>query len=205
MTSPAIHKMTIVPREPLTIQVGCLSASVYPKIDPGMSVFECVHAFQVVKSALEPLPVNMHLILDAIDTQLNCSTIVGGLVFYWYSLFNAAWFDFQNLSIMLYHDSAGDPIDNSTMDNNPSLLLPMVNGPIVACHHQDIHYVHVSFSVDYRGLVTIPTPGPTMLRAGFYIELPQLMVTLTNGNSVAYNLNLTMWQGAANLTGLTAA
>jgi hypothetical protein len=42
-----------------------------------------------------------------------------------------------------------------------------------------------------------------MLRNGFYIKLPQLMVALTNGNNVAYNL--TTWQEADDLTGLTAA
>jgi hypothetical protein len=48
-----------------------------------MPIFECTHAFQVVKSTLEPLPVDTPLILDAIGTQLNCSAIVKGLMFDW--------------------------------------------------------------------------------------------------------------------------
>jgi hypothetical protein len=98
MASSAIHKMTFVP------QKTCHYPGWAPlKINSGMHVFEHVHAFQVVKSALKPLPVNTRLILDAIGTQLNCSPIVNGLMYDWRSLFDAAWFDFCNLSIILYH------------------------------------------------------------------------------------------------------
>ena len=79
----------------------------------------------------------------------------------------------------------------------------MVSGPVAACCYQDILFVCVSCSIDYRGLVPIPNPGPTMLCVGFYIKLPQLAVALTNGNNVAYNL--TMWQRLADLTSLTKA
>jgi hypothetical protein len=49
--------MMFVLRKLVIIQVGRLSASINPKLNPGMPVFERVHAFQFVKSALEPLPV----------------------------------------------------------------------------------------------------------------------------------------------------
>jgi hypothetical protein len=201
MSSSVIHKMTFVPCKLVTIQVGCLSALVYPKIGPGMPVFECVHAFQVVKSTLEPLPVNTCLILDAISTQLNCSAIINGLMYNWCSLIDAAWYNFCNLSIISYHNLAGDPINNTTVAGNLSLLLPMVNGAVGACRNQDDHYICASCTVDYRGLVFIPNPGPKMLPVGFYIKLPQLAVVLTNGNNVAYNP--TTWQGLADLTSLT--
>ncbi len=54
------------------------NAMIYSKINLGMSVSEHVHAFQVVKSALQPFPVDMRLILDAIGVQLNCSATVKG-------------------------------------------------------------------------------------------------------------------------------
>ncbi len=53
-----VHEMMFVPHELVTIQVGRLSASVYPKIDSSMPIFELAHAFQVVKNALEPLPID---------------------------------------------------------------------------------------------------------------------------------------------------
>jgi hypothetical protein len=51
------------------LQVGRLLASVYPKIDPSMPIFERAHAFQVKKGTLEALPVDTRLIFDAIGTQ----------------------------------------------------------------------------------------------------------------------------------------
>ncbi len=76
-----MNEMMFVPRDLVTIQVGRLSASVYPKVDPGMPVFECAHAFQLVKSAFKALPIDMHLILDGIGSQLNCSAIVDSLMY----------------------------------------------------------------------------------------------------------------------------
>jgi hypothetical protein len=43
--------MAFVPCNLVTIQVGCLSANVYPKVEPNMPTFEHAHAFEVIKSA----------------------------------------------------------------------------------------------------------------------------------------------------------
>jgi hypothetical protein len=90
-----------------------------------MPVSECAHAFQVVKSALEPLPVDTWLILGAIGTQLNCSTIVDGLMFDWCSLFDSAWYHFCNLVIVTFHDSTGAEIKTTTTPSNAAILLPI--------------------------------------------------------------------------------
>ncbi len=92
MTSSAnpVHKMTFVLQDLVTIQVGGLSASVYPKVDPSMPVFERAHAFQVIKSALKALPIDMRLIINAVGSQLNCSAIIDGLMYYWRNLFDSA-------------------------------------------------------------------------------------------------------------------
>ncbi len=82
--------------------MGHLSANIYPKIKLGIPSFECAHAFQVIKSALEPLSINTCLILDAIGMQLNCSTIVKGLMFDWKNAFDTRWFDFVNLTNLLF-------------------------------------------------------------------------------------------------------
>ena len=78
MTTPAVvtsaNEMTFVPRDLVSIQVGRLYASVYPKVEPTMPIHERAHAFQVIKSALESLPVDTRLILEAIGTQLNCNS-----------------------------------------------------------------------------------------------------------------------------------
>jgi hypothetical protein len=127
------HEMTFVPRELITIQVGCLSASVYPKIDSNMPIFECAHAFQVVKNALKPLPIDTRIILNAIGMQLNCSAIVNGLIYNWRSMLDEAWFDLRNLAIILFHNSAGEQINNTFFASNPAILLPVQDGAVALC------------------------------------------------------------------------
>ena len=170
----------------------------YPKVKPTMPIYELAHAYQVIKSALELLPVNMRLILEGIGTQLNCNAIVDGAMFDFRSLFDEAWYDFGNLVIQSFHNSAGAVIQNTTVAGNPSLLLPMVDGPLPACRHQDICYVRVTCTVNYSRLITVG--GPTMLRVAFYIELPQMMRVMVNGVGGSYNL--TSWLGAADLSTL---
>jgi hypothetical protein len=164
-----------------------------------MPMYELAHAYQVIKSALEPLLVDMRLILKAIGMQLNCNAIVDGTMFNFCSLFNKAWLNFSNLVIQSFHNSAGAVINNTMVADNPSVLLPMINGPLNTCHHQDVCYVWVSCTVDYPRLITVP--GPTMLRIAFYIELPQMMRVMVNG--IGGNYNLTSWLGAADLNTLS--
>ena len=66
-----LHINTVTNTNPVT-QMMSLT-----KIEPGMPNFERAHAFQAIKSALEPLPIDM---LDAIGIQLNCGAIVDGLI-----------------------------------------------------------------------------------------------------------------------------
>ena len=205
MSSPSnpgsIAQMSFVPKDPVSIQVGRLSASVYPKVEPSMPVFERAHAFQVTKSALEALNVDTRLILEAMGAQLNCSTTVDGLIFDWRGLFDTAWHDFRHLSIISFHDSAGTAINNTTVAGNPALLLPVINGPIAACRQQDVRFVRVTCTIDFGGLVTLLDYGPTTLRVGFYLELPQTTAAMTNGAGGVYNL--TTWHGTADLSTLT--
>ncbi len=128
-----------------------------------MPVFECAHTFQVVKSALEPLPVNTCLILDAIGTQLNCSVIVDGLMFDWPSLFDSAWYDFFNLSIVTFHDSGGAKIKTTTTAGNAAILLPIQDGAKALCRQKDICFVRVMCNVNFSGPITIPNYGPMVL------------------------------------------
>jgi len=78
---PSGNEMAFVPRNLVSIRVGRLYASVYPNVEPTMPIHERAHAFQVIKSALESLPVDTRLILEAIGTQLNCNSQVDGSMF----------------------------------------------------------------------------------------------------------------------------
>jgi hypothetical protein len=93
------NEMAFVPRDLVSIQVGRLYASVYPKVEPTMPIHKRAHAFQVIKSMLESLPVDTRLILEAIGTQLNCNAQVDGSMFNFRSMFDKSWYDFANLAI----------------------------------------------------------------------------------------------------------
>jgi hypothetical protein len=167
-----------------------------------MPVFERAHAFQVVKSTLEPLLINTCLIINAIGTQLNCRAIFGGLMFDWQSLFDPAWYDFCNLSIVIFHDSGGAEIKTTTTAGNAAILLPIQDGTKASCRQKDAHFVRIMCNVDFSGLITVPNYGPMVLRVGFYLELPLTTVAMTDSHNVAYNL--TTWHGVAGLTTLTS-
>ncbi len=201
-TAPATE-MSFVPPDLIRIHLGCLSANVYPKIKPGMPNFECTHAFQVIKSALKPLPIGTCLIFDVIGMQLNCSAIVEGLLFGWKNVFDMHRFDFANLTILSFHDSKGDIISNRTVVGNPSVLLPVQTSTVANCSKGDVHFARVACNLDFAHLVSLPTYGASILRVGFYIKLPETTVVQVNGTGDNYNL--TTWHGAANLATLTLA
>jgi hypothetical protein len=167
-----------------------------------MPDFERAHAFQVTKSALESFAVDTRLVLEAMGAQLNCSTTVDGLVHDWCGLFDLAWFNFNNLAIILFHGLAGRGINNTTVAGNPAVLLPIVNGPLGNCRQQDIRFMCVTCTIDFTGLVTMHNYGPMTLCVGCYLELPQTTFAMVNGNNQAYNL--TTWHGAADLATLTS-
>jgi hypothetical protein len=140
----------------------------------------------------------MRLILEAIGTQLNCSGIVDGTMYDFKSLFEEAWYNFGNLTIQSFHDSAGKIIHNTMVASNPSLPLPVIDGPINGCRQQDVRYVRVTCTVDYSCLISVG--GLTMLRVAFYLKLPQTTRAMANG--VGGNYNLTSWLGADDLSWL---
>ena len=139
------------------------------------------------------------LILEAIGTQLNCNSQVDGSMFDVRSIFDKAWYNFANLAIQLFHNSAGAVLINTVSAVDPSILLPVTGGPLPTSRQQDVRYVRVSCTVDFSRLISIP--GPTVLCVRFYIKLPQMMLVMVNG--VGANYNLTSWLGADDLRGLT--
>jgi hypothetical protein len=132
---------------------------------------------------------------------LNCSAIVDGLIYNWRSTFDEAWFDFRNLTIILFYDSAGAQINKMTIAGNPAILLPAQDSAVALCPQQDVRFVRVMCTISFQALITIPNPGPTTLRVGFYNKLLQTTVAMVDGNNVAYNL--TTWHGTAGLAQLT--
>jgi hypothetical protein len=107
------------------IHVGSVTAKMYPKILPTMAVFERVHTFQVNKTALTNLQANLRLVFDGFGGQLNDISTVDGINSDWKHHFNKHWHDFNNLTILSFHNSAGNQINDTTLPGNPQVLLPI--------------------------------------------------------------------------------
>jgi hypothetical protein len=114
-----------------------------------MHVHQRGHAYQVNKAALANLPVDFSLILDAFGVQLNASLMVKGIMSDWCCYFKDRWMDFSHLTILSFHQSDGDRIDNTTIAANPQVLLPVVDGALATCRKQDVKFVQVQFTMDF--------------------------------------------------------
>jgi hypothetical protein len=98
--------------------------------------------------------------------------------------------DFGNHSILSFHNSQGNWMDDTTIAGDDQVLLPVQEGALADCRKQDVHYVQVQCTLDFALLITVnPYPVILILRVSYYIELPQSVQGMVNGNGIAYNLN----------------
>ncbi len=181
--------MGFTPLDPVDVCIGTMTVKLYPKITANMPVHECTHAFQVNKSALQDLPANFRLVIDAFGTQLNASLTVKGIFTNWRRFFQKRWMNFNNLLILSFHRSNGDRIDTITTTSNAAILLPVINGNLVNCRQQYVQFVRIQCTLDFVGLTTVnPYPVAMIFQASYYIELPQTSRAMTNGAGAAYTL-----------------
>ena len=203
--SNAVSALSFVPRDLVAVNIGRHSLNLYPCIDATMPVYERAHAFQVNKTAIMDAAVDLNIKINALGVQLNASTSVDGLKAEWKHLFETRWMDLPNLEILSFHDSTGAIMVGTTLPNNPSILKDVANGPVADCRMPDVRFVRVKLTLDFTPLLRNPLPAggiQPVLKADYYIELPQTSVAVLNGNGVARNL--VTWHGAADLRTLTA-
>jgi hypothetical protein len=198
----AISEMGFMPLDLVDITVGRVSAKLYPKITLTMQIFDRAHAWQINKKALFNLPADFKLIIDAFGAQLNETLTVEGIVSDWKCFFADCWSNFHHLTIMLFHNSEGTVMNDTTTAADAQILLSVQNGVVAACRQQDIKFVWVQCIINFAPLVTVlPYPTGTVLCTAYYIELPQGTRAMTNGNGGAYTL--VSYLGPANLGTLT--
>ncbi len=154
-----------------------------------MSPHERAHTFHINKTALAAQNNDIRLQLVALGTQLNLSATVDSTINNWFRFFNNSWFDFSRLTILSFHNVKGDIVPDMMDPGNPTILLPVQDGILSDCQKKDIKFVCIQLTLDFSPLVNAtPTAGPTILRAEYYIELPQTSRQLTNGTGSAYTL-----------------
>jgi hypothetical protein len=186
-TVQAVVGMSFAPKTLVLVSVGCTTMNLYPVIDTTMLVHEHAHAFQINKTALSLQALNLRVMLDALGAQLNLSASAKGMIKEWLWFFQDSWFDFSLLQILSLHKDAGGQVNDTTTVGNPAILLPLQDRPINDCC-KAIKFMRVQLNLNYAALANVNPPGPTVLRATYYIELPLTLRALVNGNSVQYSI-----------------
>jgi hypothetical protein len=125
--------------------------------------------------------------LDALGAQLNLSVSVEGMIVEWLWFFQDSWFNFRLLHILSFHNNAGGQVNDTTTDADPAVLLPVQNGTLDECR-KAIKFVCVQVTLNYRQLVNVNPPGPTVLKATYCIKLLLSLHGLTNGKNQHYSL-----------------
>lgn len=186
---PSTAHQAFTPKETVSISIGSLTANVYPRIDPLMSIAERAHAFHVTRSALHTLPLLPSAHLDALGNQLCSSAAVDGIKADFDAFLKESLFDMNNLTILSFHNSSGAPLPNAVLAADTSILKPVADGPVADCRPEDVRFVRVQLVLDFRDLASAAGPNEnTVLRAAYYIELPQNMQVVNNANGAPRNL-----------------
>jgi hypothetical protein len=190
-----------VPRSLESVQIDKQTVKLYLVVISTMKPPECAHPFQINKTALATPGIDCCAMLDALGTQINLSAIVNGVLSNWTCHFHCNWCNFANLSILSFHDSAGNQVNNTTTEKDSAVLLPVIDGPLCGCHKQ-VCFVQVLLKLDFSSLVSQDIQGVTILRVEYYIKLPQGLHNLQNGNNQPYCL--TIFLGAEDLRTIAA-
>jgi hypothetical protein len=146
------------------------------------------HALHINKTALFAQNINLRLQLDALGMQINLSVTVDNTINDWFCFFYNSWFDFSKLTILSFHSVKGNIVSNTSEVANPAVLLPVQDGGLTDNNTKDVKFIHVQLTIDYSTFVNVNPAGPTILRAEYYIELPQTLRQLLNVTGTTYNL-----------------
>ncbi len=126
-----------------------------------MHVEERAHAFQINKTALASMPVDLRVRLNVLGQQLNLAATVDGVHYDWLCFFLDIWC---------------------------AILLPVIDGILANCRRSNVKFVRVQITLDFCPLVSIDPPGLTTLRVEYYVELPRTSRAMMNGVGGGYNL-----------------
>jgi hypothetical protein len=190
--APASLGTPFAPRLLVQVWVRQATIGLYPAVNPSMPPHKSAHAFHINMTALVAQiaqNIDIRLQLDALGTQINLSVMVDGTINDWFRFFYDSWFNFSKLTILSFHNVKGDIVQDTTDAADPTILLPIQVGVLANCRKKEIKFIRIQLMLDFSPLVNItPIAGPTILRAEYYIELPQMSRQLLNGTGTAYNL-----------------
>jgi hypothetical protein len=186
-TAVKAHNM-FVPHPLESVTIGKATVKLYPVITSSMQPRERAHAFQVNKIALAVPSINRRTMLDTLSAQLSLSATVNGTLGNWDHHFNRNWCNFAHLSILSYHNDAGAQVVDTVTAADSAVLLPVQDGTADKCRRAIIKFARIQLNLDFFTLVTLWPPGNTILRAEYYIKLPQDSCDITIASNQPYHL-----------------
>jgi hypothetical protein len=203
MSSPNVQAICrrFVPRAAEVVAIGKTSVSLYPKVDASMSNPEKALAYQQNRAALAGADLDQRARILALAERLDLMHTAESSLVDWERRLTKNWFNFAYLPIISWHNAQGGLINNTTVADNPSVLLPVQNGVAASCRAEGVTFVRVSLRLDFLNLCTVTPASSCVLCGSYYIELPQNTVQLIGGSNKAYNL--TTFTGAADLRTLS--
>jgi hypothetical protein len=90
----------------------------------------------------------------------------------WKHHFNKHWHNFSNLTVLFFHNSAGNQINNTTLPGNPQVLLPIQDGNLAHCCSQDVRFVRVKCTLNFTSRQhMVCNPTPPILCVSYYFDL----------------------------------
>ena len=176
-----------LPKPDVIVRVAKSDISLYPVLELDALPAERAYAFTINKNAIETVSADARLKLDVLGTQLNQAAFIDGAKQQLLSHWRSSWIDMGFLSIVSFHDSTGAVMLNACTAADPKILLPCAAGIIANCRPPDVRFVRLQLELDFAPVCPGAT-GNTILRAMYYLELPQTSVDLANGAGVIRSL-----------------
>ena len=101
------HNMQCIHKPLVQVKIGSISVSLYPMLNASMLAAERAHGFHVDKNNLLAANLTPRQVLNALGQQTGQGTVVGGKIAGFSCHFKYHWHNFQNLTILSWHNSAG--------------------------------------------------------------------------------------------------
>jgi hypothetical protein len=178
-----------MPKQPEIEQTGKTSISLYPKVDATMSDPKKAMAYQQNKTALASADLDQRAPILALAKCLDLMLTAKSSLADWEQKLTKNWFNFQNLTIIFWHNTKGNPINSTTVMGNPAVLLPVQNGAQHQRRSSGVKFVCIQLDLNFADLNTIQGATNTVLWGKYYLQLPQMTVQLTNAAGNQYNLS----------------
>jgi hypothetical protein len=148
MSSPTIKairatKSPFVPCQPKIVSIGHTLVLLYPKVDLSMTNAEKAPAFQHNKTALASADLNQCACLLTLANCLNLMLMAKSGLADWERKLSRNWGNFNHLKILLWHNTKGNSIIDTTNATDPSILKPIQNGKRDDCCSTGVKFVCV--------------------------------------------------------------